>query len=552
MPRLRSLAAFALPAILVSCTDVPIEGIPDPPPAPIDNKVRVSGAFCTQDPLAVEFPVKILFVVDTSQSMGVTDPRVPTDPDFPNYTGRARAVTEVLLALQGQSGVEAAIVSFSGAVVDSTGGFKPNLTVEEFAALSAAVADLNVNQGQTNYEAALDLAYEIVLADTQDDPEQLRARSKYVVIFLTDGLPDPYSPPEDVFQQVEDIHALGKERRLAELTFHTVYLAGTTPQFLQQEPANLLREMARVGGGSFRNVGNGEKINFLDIDFTSFRRLFTLKSFMASNLNAGPLPDVVLATDSDGDGLTDPEEQRVGTDPGLRDTDGDGTNDLIEDRLRNAGFDPLDAADSDCRITDDDDFNRRDDDGDGLLNCEERFLGTNPRLFDTDADGIPDNFEIVARVSPVAPDTYLDLDRDGELNGYEVRDHSNPNQDDKDVFRNIRYRYDLVRTGVRDSQTCYDFTVSNISLVSSRPRADGEAGWNDIYLVFGQTPADSPMDFGDFRIACVRSRFLLELNSKYPPGGHVEITEADFKKASNFTDPSDPEIFDAAQDCIRP
>ena len=52
--------------------------------------------------------------------------------------------------------------------------------------------------------------------------------------------------------------------------------------------------------------------------------------------------------DSDGDGLADMVELRIGTDPLLADTDGDGLRDRVEWGLVSSGLDPLDGADSSC------------------------------------------------------------------------------------------------------------------------------------------------------------------------------------------------------------
>ncbi|AKU92115.1 vWA domain-containing protein [Vulgatibacter incomptus] len=529
-----------------SCTRSDLVGLPPPGKRPIDNKLTVAGSFCTEDPLAVEFPVKILFVVDTSQSMDVTD---PPDPLQNGESARMHSVLEVIRAYAGVPGVELGIITFNGTVGDTTQGFRRNVETEEVAWLMAVAADLNFAGGKTDYEAALDLAYQTILTDTKQADEKLRARSKYVVIFLSDGMPDPYVPADDLMRQVKKIHDLERERRLAELRLHTVYLSGRTPAWLQREPEALLREMARVGAGTFRHIANGEKLDFLDVDFTSFRRLFTLKRFMASNINALPIRDVQLAVDSDGDGLSDVEEELIGTDPTLRDTDGDGFSDFLEHRLRNAGFDPLDPSDADCAVTEDDDYNRRDDDGDGLLNCEERFLGTNPRLFDTDADGIPDWIEVRAGTSPVSDDLLADLDRDGRTNGDEVRDHTDPNRPDNEDAAFLRYRYDLRRREIRDSRVCYDFSVSNISLVPTLALPGAERGWNEIHLVLAQSPADAPHDYGEFRMACVRVRYLLPEDVKIPASGRVELQEEDFKRAGVVGDDS---RFDPSRDCVTP
>jgi uncharacterized protein YegL len=645
--RLTILAACALAA--VSCTDANLESVPTPPRPPMDDKMRVEGSFCTEDPESVEFPVKILFIVDTSDSMSQTDPPNPLDN---NYTGRTRAIIDVINALAGLNGVEIGMITFHSSINDLTGGFLPDFTAADVVNLTTLAGQLQSNAAQTNYEGALDAAFQVLVNDMRNADEKKRSRSKYVVIFLSDGMPNPVTedPPantdERILNLVDDIAALEREQQLRELKFHTVYLAGTTPPQYQLVPVALLKNMAETGRGTFRNVGNGEKINFLTIDFTSFRRVFTLKSFYVTNRAARPgggdEPEVV---DSDGDGLADAYEALIGTDPTLRDTDGDGFSDLLEDRLRNAGFDPLDPADADCAVTPNDDYNRRDDDGDGLLNCEERFIGTSPRLVDTDTDGVPDGVEVLFGTNPVGIDDLADLDHDGSSNGLEVRVHADPNVSDVGNLSLFGYRYDLTETEIRVrtrrlsipgatfitdglqagatvilsgdgvvrgpardgtylvdkvrsetdieldtelpsakteeltisydvpdpatggmvtisftataqsvtvSQFCYSFAVDNITLTSTMAPAGGVAGWNDIYMYIGEVPEDAPADFGEFRVACARARFVRDLDLKTPAAGKLVVPEDAFKQTSNPDDPTDPNVFDADRDCVMP
>ncbi len=98
--------------------------------------------------------------------------------------------------------------------------------------------------------------------------------------------------------------------------------------------------------------------------------------------------------DADGDGLTDREEQVLGTDPTDPDTDDDGSTDLQEvegpDGVRGSAddTDPLDA----------------DTDDDGLMDGAERNgpVQTDPNAPDTDGDGLWDGLErgVVALVTP--------------------------------------------------------------------------------------------------------------------------------------------------------
>ncbi|HEM45417.1 MAG TPA: hypothetical protein ENO23_00060, partial [Alphaproteobacteria bacterium] len=90
--------------------------------------------------------------------------------------------------------------------------------------------------------------------------------------------------------------------------------------------------------------------------------------------------------DYDGDGLTNGEEQALGTDAFRRDTDGDGIDDADEIPL---GTDPIDA----------------DTDDDGLDDGTELLLGTDPLDADSDGDTLSDGAEVTAGTNPLDPDT---------------------------------------------------------------------------------------------------------------------------------------------------
>ena len=197
--------------------------------------------------------------------------------------------------------------------------------------------------------------------------------------------------------------------------------------------------MAQWGGGEFRDFENHEPVNFLSFKIGDVRRNYILKDFYVTNFSAPP-DSPVDGVDSDSDGLSDADEAIWGTDPRNPDTDGDGYSDGMEVRLVKLGvplhptvFDPgcapyLIHVDSDC---------------DGIWDCDEQLLGSNANLVDTDKDGAPDGIEYRLGTQLTAQDLGFDPDSDGILNGVELRLHSNPAVPDADTLSQFGYRYEI-------------------------------------------------------------------------------------------------------------
>jgi hypothetical protein len=140
----------------------------------------------------------------------------------------------------------------------------------------------------------------------------------------------------------------------------------------------------------------------------------------SNNLDLDTLQACAAPVDSDGDGLSDREEQALGTDPNNPDTDGGGVNDGTE--VAN-GTNPLDASDDNQPPTDSD--------GDGLSDTQEATLGTDPNDPDTDDDKLNDGVEVNTHgTDPLRVNT----DRDGLSDYAEVRwfgtDPKDPDTDD--------------------------------------------------------------------------------------------------------------------------
>jgi Tol biopolymer transport system component len=124
--------------------------------------------------------------------------------------------------------------------------------------------------------------------------------------------------------------------------------------------------------------------------------------------------------DTDGDGLTNQNEQAIGTDPNNADTDRDGLLDGQE--VLRLGTNPL-LPDSDGDgLTDGDEVKRGtnplnpDTDGDSLRDGDEVRIGTNPLKQDTDGDGLNDGAEPGPCPNPLNPDS----DADGIIDGRDL------------------------------------------------------------------------------------------------------------------------------------
>lgn len=112
-------------------------------------------------------------------------------------------------------------------------------------------------------------------------------------------------------------------------------------------------------------------------------------------------------TDTDLDGIVDHLEEMLGTDPNDPDTDGDGISDYIE--FMKTDTDPT-CIDTDSNGVADGD---EDADGDGLTNLQEQEIGTDLSKPDTDSDGLSDGQELRDGTDPLLDDTDGDGVTDG-------------------------------------------------------------------------------------------------------------------------------------------
>jgi hypothetical protein len=224
-----------------------------------------------------------------------------------------------------------------------------------------------------------------------------------------------------------------------------------------------------------------------------------------------------LNADTDGDGFSDYVEVKYGVSTCGANPSGPncwamgGLNPL----LFNNGC-PNIGVDSDC---------------DGLTDCDEQIIGSNQRSLDSDNDGVPDYVEWVMGTQPANDDMTSDPDNDLLINRLEIQYHTDPLAPDLNNLTQNAYRQHYEADGPPDSTgaQCYTFTVDNVLLadtlpdpldagaplpgwVARMPTGRGR-GFNDLYVSFAALPADDPNG------ATTVFQTRIQQQARFPVGG---------------------------------
>lgn len=534
---------------LVSCNRVdwvPLEDVLDPFER---QKFSISGELCTSPSEDLSYPLRVLFVVDGSESMEVTD---PPDPET-EKSGRQRAVRETWQRLleQSRGGAETlvGVMRFSAQAEFLTGedldgdGVRDTYFTRQPELLEVATEKLSITDRTTNYLNALDTVYLALRTEALRATDEALGRSRYVVIFLSDGLPSDGSNnnsggvSEQISLKISEILKLKQLFGVGEINLHTLFLSTEEGLVLDQSAQELLNNMADLGQGSYRSFPSGESLNFLHIELTRLKRLYSLKTLVpvtshivqSSDQHSNALDaewdlssfidanqDGVLScgepmVDSDTDGLADLYEIRLGTDPLNADTDEDGLNDRIEWLYRRSGLDPLDSTDASC---DPEMVGILDSDGDGLNDCEEAFFGSLANRVDSDDDGLPDSVEFRFGTSPQQEEGSGDLDWDGTENAVEILNGFDPLCDDAAIRSRVGFGREVEEIGVNEQRSCYRFSVRGLPAISTLATKtvtndDTEQSQrvltteNRVLLYAGEGAFDEKTKASKWRVACV-------------------------------------------------
>lgn len=205
---------------------------------------------CVDDLQKITVPVKFLFIVDVSGSnQSNSTGYVGTDT---GKVKRAGALQNLYNQYSAKTNFHYGFTYFSGSTSSALIGY--DLNTPAFAN-SSAVYQQAINtfktipdSGETPYVAALDLAAKAIDLDTNRT-----AQTKWVVVFISDGMPNPHVDDATLAAKVQTI--VGKIP--GQVTFNAIYYGNQDPQ-----AGPRLTKMTQAGGGKFLDANTSTGYNF--------------------------------------------------------------------------------------------------------------------------------------------------------------------------------------------------------------------------------------------------------------------------------------------------
>ncbi|WP_426749321.1 cell-cell cohesion protein MtsD [Myxococcus sp. Y35] len=632
------LAVGLLASGLWSCSDAMLESRVDAI-SNLDDRLTLQGRVCTRPPSPSGFPVKVVVVIDESGSMCVSDPPgsqldngfcqrreildiIPEGVTEPARVRALKRLVQQFREVNAQGGnVQVSVAPFETNVRNV---WPPTTTGDRFARpdnnIDSYIEGLQSQLGKgTDYQGALSYAYSLISSDinavAQTNPELL-PRTRYVVVFLTDGTPYPrcsatdnlsvYADPDNpdltwadsltdfcnltnttdqidgfevgtdrnqnyqLFSYVRRLMELKDQHNVGDVRMHTVLLFNQEavracgpicqdiygvypgvepaqyPEAAKKIAAWLLRRFADIGNGVYQEFNDTAEISNLGLgalDYSSFASRNVMKTLMVEALSSAP-GDTGRVLDSDGDGVPDAIDNSftLKTNTFVADSDGDCLDDGFEYRREDQGFraaNDLDARGCDPASPLTPNCVCRDTDGDGLSQFAEDYLRTRTGIVDSDGDGVPDGLESRWGLNPLENSVAgLDTDGDGIPDAQELRAGSDPTRRDKAFYERFGYQYETRIAEVRpDGSLCYDFTISNLQLVTPPDRAGVKQGYNLFKVWFAEAPESGvSTDYGVWRTACAWAQYAPP-SVRVPLGPELSFEDADFRRPDTLSNP---------------
>ncbi len=503
-PNIKGALILALPvcAMLISysnCSDVKLK--------PQESSVRADekGVVCTKTPSNLDNLNRFIFLIDISQSMHGVDPH---DAAL-GTTRRVEGLRKLIEQFKEDDNFTLAV----GALHNENVGFLPDAAFDGqgLPQLSANCEFLKprVQQQYDRLQDSLDQLNTLTTKPSGTSPFKAlftnaqRCISETVastsgaqisLVIVTDGAPTDVTP-----QQLNDLARatvlLGKKKvddsaeasRVNLFFFFMDNFNGNPDGALMMYNAILAAQGA--GGFGSRSVvidGTGP-VDYNEIGIFANRR-YILKHFAATNMNAALSENGHFTVDSDSDGLDDAKEVSLGYDPTNHSTH-TSCNDQIH--YTNGGKCPSTCLDG---------RHLADSDHDGLSDCDDFALGTNPFHFDRDGDTIFDGLEKRIGSNPLDPKDFTsDFDLDGLNSFQESNQQTGVFIDDRVILHNTLTQISIQQVENRGIQKCYRISIKGMPLLKTQavehktmlPLQHVALG-NVIKLMFFQVAEDNP------------------------------------------------------------
>lgn len=369
------------------------------------------------------------------------------------------------------------------------------------------------DDGYTNYVSAIRAVSQLIEDDVVAQKKALDPNihgSVYVVIFVSDGYPwvlDAAQPTQQRKQIYDpeiktEINTLLSHKENAyfkayvdDIRFHAGYYYNLAQD---SDAKDILGQMAAQGSGDLFTFGGGASIDFKKFAVPVRHVRFTLSDVFVENTSATWWDDGRYLRDTDGDGLPDAIEQQYGSNFQAKDSDGNGVSDFVEFRMKGTP-----CKDAHCRVevtlrdnytacagllpktTPEGAPNPRPDgvntipgtgtnffsdlDADGLNDCEEFLLRSDKTSFDSNQDHLPDFLEMKAQIPFIIGAKSIQSSPAGDqISNYKKAKEHLPIYISREKIPDFKeIQYDLRQVDSADETACYHLRAKNIAILGN-------------------------------------------------------------------------------------
>lgn len=198
-----------------------------------------------------ERATRVLFIVDTSQSMAVDDPGLMRKTEVERAVNRYLADPMISFAIM-QMSTQATLLS---------DGFTSSAEI-----LDQAAQNLDSASGTASYSEALGLARTTLEEDMGTVKPLPNGNTRYRIFILTDSMFEAGITGTDVIDDLSSLLSLKTEHGVMEIRVHTALLIDPSVNVQQSILADLtefLKTMANIGQGTFTDYHDSEEIDFM-------------------------------------------------------------------------------------------------------------------------------------------------------------------------------------------------------------------------------------------------------------------------------------------------